>query len=198
MAVSGGRDRYLAHLRSSVRGLWTGALDTAQFSDAMFSGIRRFLTLAWLEGSMRCGIGEADLSPEELVKREQVIVAEFGYVAGFADAINAGSKAVGGGLAPLFARAELWANRYPEVATMAELMACRDQKKQWRMNPRKEHCGDCKKLHGKVKRASVWEAAGVHPNAYELECGPGRKCGCALEDTNDPITPGPLPKLANA
>lgn len=190
---------YRAQLRAAVRGLWAGVLDSAQFSDSMFSAIRRFLTQAWHEGAAKCGLQPGDLTPEELIALEQVIVAEFGYVPGFAAAIIEGDKASGGSVGPLLARAELWANRYAEVAIQAELMACKDQKMIWRLGAVKtEHCSDCLRLDGKVKRASVWEKAGLHPKAYKLQCGPGRACKCTLTKTTLPITPGPLPRIAES
>jgi hypothetical protein len=57
------------------------------------------------------------------------------------------------------------------------------------------NCNDCLKLEGKVKRASVWEASGIRPQSHALECR-GYNCQCSLEETNEPLSRGPLPGIS--
>ena len=192
------RALYAASLRAAVRGLWSGVISPAQFSDSMFIAIRKHLAMAWEEGAARCGVLLSDYSPEEVAALRAVIQAEYGYVAPFGVDIGAGSQANGGKLAPFIARTELWANRYTEVVGQAEMMACGDEKFEWLLGRVKtEHCADCKRLHGKVKRASTWAKANIHPQSHALECN-GYHCKCRFEKTDKPVTPGPLPRLANA
>lgn len=192
------RALYAASIRAPVRGLWSGVLNPAQFSDSMFRSIRKYLTLGWEAGAARCGMLPADLSPEELVALRAVIQAEYAYVAPFGVDIVAGNQKSGGKLAPFIARTELWANRYTEVVGQAEMLACGDEKFEWQLGRvLTVHCSDCKRLNGKVKRASVWAKANIHPKSHALECN-GYNCKCHFEKTTKPTTPGPLPRLANA
>ncbi len=189
---------YRAQLRAAVRGLWSGVIDASQFSEVFYSAIRRYLTQAWRAGAAKCGIAPADLTPEESVALENVIGTEFGYVADFTNDILARDKASGTKIASHLFRADQWAERWPEVLSQAEVMACKDAKMIWRLGASKVHCDDCLRLNGKVKRASTWAVAGLHPKAYKLQCGPGRHCRCSLTRTSLPLTPGPLPVITES
>ena len=199
--MTAGAANYRNGIRSAVRGLWLGAFDFYQFYDAMEVTVRNGLTVAWYEGSSECGILPADLSPTERAAIAQAIAGELGHIDGFATEIEAGSKANGGKVGPLLARAEMWILRYQDVVNQAKVMACADQKLEWvwqAFKATKEPCGTCRdKLNGKVKRASYWQQVGVRPqnppNPY-LECG-GWECGCGLLVTDKPMSRGPLPKL---
>jgi hypothetical protein len=191
-----GLDIYRKSLRDNVRGLWSGALDYDQFWDAMTATIQRRLPQAWYEGAKDCGVMPADLSPEERLALQQAIVNEMSFIAKFADAIMAGSKARGGKLQPLLTRVSRWAQRYADLQNRARLMACEDQKLQWVMGPTKEHCNSCLRLSNKVKRASYWRRVNVYPQSPpnpNLECkGFGL---CQLLPTEERCSPGPLPRL---
>ena len=124
-------------------------------------------------------------------------MAEFGYAAKLAADVEAKNKDAGGELSPLVARAGMWATRYTEVRNMARTLAGAEQRLEWVWTPRKEHCPDCRRLNGIVKRASTWllaRARGLYPQSRALDCH-GYKCGCELKPTNKPLTPGPLPKI---
>ena len=59
------------------------------------------------------------------------------------------------------------------------------------------NCSTCLRLDGKVKRASEWEAANLHPQSppnEKLLCR-GWRCACVLEPTTEPLSRGPLPVL---
>lgn len=175
--MTAGATNYRNGIRSAVRGYWVGALDFYQFYDGMEAAIRNGLTLAQYEGAKACGILPAELSPTERAALAQAIANEIGHIDGFAIEIEAGSKANGGKLGPLHAKAERWILRYKDVANQAKVSACKDQKLMWvhqALGATKEPCGTCKdKLNGKVKRASYWQRVGVRPqnppNSY-LEC----------------------------
>lgn len=191
-----GAARYRAGLRSEVRALWTGATDYFQFWEGMMTTIQSLLTLAWYKGAAECGIQPAELSPEERVVLQDAIRNEMGYIDELAARVEENSKANGGKLTPLLTSLNVWANRYNDVENRAKLMACGDRKLKWVLGVA-EHCSSCVKLHGKVKRASYWQARGVQPqnppNAL-LECG-GWNCQCGLIPTDGPASKGPLPRL---
>ena len=195
--ASAGAANYRNGIRAAVRGLWLGAFDFYQFYDALDVTIRNGLTTAWYEGAAECGILPADLSPTERAAIAQAIAGELGHIDSFATEIEAGSKANGGKVGPLLARAEMWILRYQDVVNRAKVMACADQKLEWVLGLTKEHCSTCLKLTGKVKRASYWQQVGVRPQSPPnplLECG-GWACLCNLIITDAPMSKGPLPNL---
>lgn len=58
------------------------------------------------------------------------------------------------------------------------------------------NCGDCRRLDGRVYRASTWAKYDIYPRNWDLECR-GVRCGCAFEETDEPCTPGFPPHLSN-
>lgn len=193
--ASGG-DAYGAAIRAAVRGLWAGDLDKMTFIDSMLASFGRRLTTAWYAGAAECGIKPDELSDEEKNALHEMIGQQMQHVYPFADAIIAGNKAGGGALAPLLSRAEMWSSRYQDAYTRARAMACGDKKGVWMLGRTEVHCASCLKLNGKVKRMSTWLATvlpGNPPNA-SIECG-GWKCDCSIQDTDAPLSRGPLPRL---
>lgn len=198
--MSAGSANYRNGIRGTIRALWGGVWSYDQFYDGLSTAIDMGITTAWYEGAAECGIVPADLTPEEKAAMRQAIFHETNYITRLAADIEAGSKANGGKLAPLMARAETWINRYRDVVTRAQMMACEDQKLRWVLHGAhftKDPCNSCVKLNGKVKRASYWQRVGVQPQNppnLSLECG-GWLCGCAFEVTDEPVSKGPLPHL---
>jgi len=192
--TSGG---YESAIGSAIRALWTGAIDAGQFSDLLLAAIRRYLTAAWEAGMADVGVEPEEITEDERAELERLIMTEFGYVARLTGDIEARNKDAGGELAPLVARAGMWATRYTEARNMARTLAGAEQRLEWVWTPRKEHCPDCRRLNGIVKRASTWllaRARGLYPQSRALDCH-GYHCGCELKPTNKPLTPGPLPKI---
>jgi len=187
---------YTAAIRSCVRALWSGEWDYDLFFQGMLDTIRYHIPQAWYAGAKECGILPSELTQQERVALEQAIQYELQWIDGFAAAIEENSKANGGKLGPLFARAAVWIGRWEGVRVKAMTMACQDRKLRWTLGEA-EHCRSCMKLAGKVKRASYWNEHGILPrvhNADYLECG-GWRCQCTLEPTDEPASKGPLPKL---
>jgi hypothetical protein len=193
--VASGGDNYRKGLRNSVYGLWAGVLDKSDFQNAMSSTIERWLTVAWNEGAAECGISPEELTVEEHRALLNAIDSELGHLSGYADYIIQNSKANGGKRDTVFKRLEGWVRRYQDLTNRAKTMACKDKKLEWSLGATEDHCRICNKLHGKVKRASYWEAAGLHPQDPpndRLDCG-GWNCLCELRLTDKPISKGPLP-----
>ena len=178
-------------IRSAVRGLWSGALTPGQFSDALEAVIQRNLTNAWTEGAADCGISADELTDQETTALAAFIDNQFGFIDGYGEAIEAESKAEGGKLTPLFARAEMWVTRYGEARNKAKALACADSKLEWRIDVHcKEHCFSCTRLNGKVKRGSYWDKT-ILPRSRDLECG-GWRCCCNLMATDKSVSKGRL------
>lgn len=187
---------YQLNLRANARALWAGEWDEFDFYLQMLSTIRRGFTNAFYEGAASCGISPSELSREEAQRLESEIVSENVYIDGLADFISANSKALGGKLLAIYARVDLWVNGYNRIFGLAQTLACGDLKYRWVLGNRKEHCADCKKLNGRVYRGSVWAKYDIYPRHWALACR-GVHCGCSLEKTDDPVTPGHPPALTH-
>jgi len=185
---------YRLGIRTAVRGLWKGWMEYDQAYEQMYLTIDMGLRNAWYEGMREAGLVPADMTTKEEIALKREVVKNQGYIDGFLSACEEYSQANGYKLSPLFARAEVWVNRYLEVRNIALTMAINDPKLEWVMGVRIEHCIDCIRLDGKVKRASVWEANDVRPQHPDLECG-GWKCGCEFMPTDKPCTPGTIHTL---
>jgi len=190
--ASGSEADFRLNLRAAVRGFWGGTLDFLGFLESMNGTIHRGLTNAWNEGAGMVGINPGELNDEEKNALTIEINGDLLWSFGFANTINAKSKANGGKLAPLLKRTDMWANRYQAVVSHAMAMAGRDQKLKWVWNEIKEHCPDCRKLNGRVYRASMWNKYDLRPRMRRLNCH-GYRCGCRFEPTSDPVTPGRPP-----
>lgn len=190
-----GQKTYTAEMRSMTRALWTGAMSWEQaFSLGMFN-IQAGLTNAWHRGMESVGLKPIDMTSQERIRLQQIIAAETVHLAPYLDAIERGSKANGGKLGPMMTRAKMWANRFRDVENQARQMAQNDPRLVWHLGATEEHCRDCNRLDGKVKRATTWQRYGVRPQSPQLECK-GFNCLCVLESTELPLSKGPLPRLA--
>lgn len=148
---------------------------------------------AWMEGESECGLLPDERSPQERAALVRAQNEQLPFIEGFADAVADGSRANGGLLNATDYRVDMWVNRYNEIVNQARVTACGDLKYEWVLGPA-EHCPDCLKLAGKVKRGSYWKEMGILPQSSVLFCG-GYNCKCKLVPTDKPLSRGPLPKL---
>lgn len=191
-----GSEGYQSAINSAVRGLWSGALDRAAFTSSMRATVSRWLAIAWREGMKACDVNPDEITDEQAQVINDIVKREFTFISGFGADIAAGNKASGGLVRPFLNRAAQWANRYNEVKFIAQILACADKRYRWVMDPKKKHCKDCTKLHGKVRTGAGWIKYGVAPGSYKLACK--GNCGCELKRTNLPVTPGSLPRVSGA
>ena len=192
-----GEDRYRRAIRGAVRGYWSGVIDYGQFFDMMLTTTRAGVTDAYHAGARDCGILPSELTPLERGALEYNIRFENQWIQGLAEAIDAGSKANGGKLTPLFNRADIWIGRWVGIRSEARAAACADQKLEWVQGATEQGCPSCSKLSGKVKRASWWYENGILPRVHassKLACG-GWHCDCELVPTDKPCSPGSMPSL---
>ena len=190
-SASYGRD-----IRGVVRAQWSGAIDIDQAFDIFSDTVRIGLTRAWHEGAAECGIQPSELTPQERAALTSATISETSRIWAFLQVIEQNNKASGGSLAPLLSRAGMWALRYDDVVTRAKLMACADQKLEWVQGPTSDKCPTCTRMNGKVKRASQWAENGVHPRQppnATIQCH-GWRCLCTFEQTDKPLSKGPLPR----
>jgi len=193
--MASGIDNYRSGIRAAFRGLWLDVLSYDQFFDTLTITITNGLTRAWNEGAADCGMTPEDRTAEEQKELMQAIYNEYSFIDRMATDIEAHNRAQGGKLEPLLARGDLWAMRYQDVANRARALACGDQKLEWVLGMTKKHCETCLRLAGVIKRASQWEATGLHPQMppnERLECG-GWRCLCTFRVTKLKASPGPMP-----
>lgn len=188
-------------IRAQVRSLLFGHTDEFGFTDNMLSAMERAFERAWQEGAADCGIGPDERTAEEATALNNYVNTQATFIPGFARRITqarddalANDEKITQNTGGVLSQASMWANRYNEVVSMAKTMACGDKKQIWVLGPT-EHCGDCSKLAGKVKRGSVWVAADIRTQSPRLECG-GFNCQCQLKPTDAKATPGRLPALS--
>lgn len=176
-------------IRNITRDLWRGSIDLAIFFALGSIILRSGLIGAFNRGAAACGISAGEMTGQELKARDEIVSVNIGFLGGYGEAIVQSARAVGGALAPILSRAEMWTNRWGEAFSEGQMLACRDQKLEWVWNPIKEHCDDCLKYHGRVYRASSWAKVGIYPRSSELQCG-GFRCGCRFQETDSPAMPG--------
>ena len=195
MIEKAGAGVYRMAIRNAIRGLWTGAVDREQFGDIMSLAIEQGLAAAFAEGAKDCGIKPGDYTEAEQDAIQEAIVNELTHVSDLADAVQAGSKANGGKIDPLFQRGEMWIIRYKDLVNRGKVMACGDRKYVWTLGDA-EHCTTCARLAGQVRRGSFWRDHVLPQNAPndKLECG-GWRCQCSLQGTDDPVTRGRFPRV---
>ncbi len=179
-------------IRAAVRSLWKSIITRSEFVRVMRITLNRGFEQAWREGAKSVGILPGERTVEEKIAKLRIQIISQTAIPGFARFIFENQR----GISPLsksLRRAELWINRYNEVKNLAIQMSAADQKLIWQVGPT-EHCVDCVRLNGKVKRASQWLAAGIKPQDSRLNCG-GFRCKCTTTKTDKPLSKGPLPKL---
>ena len=73
----------------------------------------------------------------------------------------------------------LWSNNIASTENLGALMDREDSWYMWQFGATERHCRDCANLNGQIHRASEWRAAGIRPQAPDLQCG-GWRCDCRL------------------
>jgi hypothetical protein len=172
-----GIDRYRQNLRAAVYGLWSGQTDRGEFQEQFELAVDVGLRRAWHEGIADLGLQPEDMTQDEQSALSMFILGQFDYVDGFADFIEANSKAAGGKMATLQTRLSMWVNRYNDARNQAKLTAEIDPPLTWEFGPTEEHCDDCAYARGKTYRASIWKKWGWEPQSRDLECS-GYLCQC--------------------
>lgn len=184
---------YQRELRDLARGLWNDSLSVGQFSTALDATIQREYKNAFTEGVHRANLSVADLTDDERGELDELIANEQQYVDQLSFYIYDNRKGKGK-LQAVRSRVDKWVARYLSVRETGFMVAKRVEPLQWRWNPRKEHCKDCENLNGRVYRAATWRKMNIAPQSPRLQCF-GIYCGCALTDTDQPLTKGRPPKI---
>lgn len=174
-------------LRRAVLNFWRGDTNEFEFIDAMMSAIDEQYRRAWREGMRANGLDPVfDNQPQWDKALNQRINQEHNYILDFGAAILK-AREEGAPIDALYARADLWIQRYNEVVDLAKITTGGDKKYIWLWGATEEHCTQCAWLQGVVAFGSVWKASGWVPKGSNLECG-GFNCECGVYETDLPIT----------
>lgn len=194
-----GANRYRKDISGLVQNLWNGSISGPEFLRALkYQIIPIAFEQAWMDGARQGGITSfEELTDEEKNSLGVRIKTEKTFVRGFRDYVAAHTKADGYKLRMFKPRIELWVNRYMDVVSEAMMMAGGDKKYRWQMYA-KENCRSCRKLNGQVRRMSFWKEHNCRPQHEDLVCmdsadGP-TVCRCEFEETDEPLSRGPLPR----
>jgi hypothetical protein len=199
-------DFFLSTMTNLIESVYEGSLG------GEFTNIARNLILgqisqayeqAWVDDG-------GDLPPPEYLRdaSQASVLAQYEHVDGLYQAII-DARVDKTPLAPLRARAPLWAQRYVEAYNDAKnLIAMQTGGKQkWRLGATEVHCPFCSAFNGLVAYASEWRELGIQPqNAPnpaltgtrhgEKGCE-GWRCDCSFEDTDQRRSPKVYDTLLN-
>lgn len=186
-------DYYGGRLDAYARDLYNGKIDEGGYIDKMTGMISDQLTRAWNEGMRDNKLDPAqDMTPEFQQVLDDAINSEYDHVLDFAQFIL-DQKEAGAGLDAIYARADLWQQRYTDVANQARIVtANKGDLYEWIYGDT-DHCETCAALNGQVATMADWEDSGFmpqNPPNDALECG-GWRCQCQLQKTDKEAT-GPI------
>ena len=171
---------------------YRGQIGYAEFFISMEDAVTRYLTQAWHEGARIMGILPDEMSTTEREELDAQIANDHSFIGGLADAIAMLHTDQAPSGKTITQRLDYWSAAYVRVRERAKIIAGQDQKLEWVLGPA-EHCPDCLRLAGKVKRASLWRKYNYSPKSHNLACR--QNCKCELVVTDKPLSRGPLPKV---
>jgi len=184
-------DYYLANIQGLVNGVYSNYIG-GEFIDSMANLISGQLLDAYQQAIADQGFTDFFLPDYLQESLDALILSQYNYVDQFfRDIVDA--RIDGTPVAPLLARAELWAQRWKEAYNEAtRLMTIKNGGNlEWQEGDTEDKCSTCLALDGIVAWASEWSALNVKPqNApnNKIECG-GWKCGCSLTPTDKRRSP---------
>lgn len=198
-------DYMLRAIEGLVNGVYSSNIG-GQFIDTMANLISGQLTQAYRQAFEDEGFTDAFLPAYLTESLEAMILNQFDFVDQYyRDIVDA--RVDGTSIAPLLARAQLWANRYNEAYNEAIKLITLNNGGNlvWKLGATEKHCPLCSRYDGIVARASEWEALGIAPqNAPnhaltgeidgEKGCE-GWHCDCRLEPTDARRSPNAYGRL---
>jgi hypothetical protein len=185
-------------LSQAVRELYNGKSSEDDFLSTMTTLLDEQTRRAWNEGMRLNDLDPAkDMTEAFEAELRNIQDEEFSHVDGFIAAIVQAGKD-GTPVDPLLTRAGLWASRYPDIVSRAQVFtAPKDLNFRWIYGDTIQHCDTCSKLEGIVATAADWadlQARGIYPQSPNLDCS-GFNCDCHLDSTDDDVTPGGIPSV---
>ena len=189
---------YRDRLRAAVRDLYRGDITDIEYLTEMQALIDDQLQGAWNAGMREAGLDpQTDMTDAMLDALASIIQNEYDHLIDFAAAILK-AKDDQTGFEGLYARADIWANRWTDTKQQALVMSApSDLNLRWVYGDT-DHCSTCEGLNDIIATSYAWSQSGVRPqnppNSH-LECG-GWRCQCNLEPTDDKPSDGNIPGTA--
>jgi len=184
-------DFFLQNVERMIESVYNGFLG-GEFIDLMANVISGQLTQAYQQAFADEGFTDFILPPYLQSSLESLILSQYDHVDGlYRDIVDA--RVDGTPIAPLLARAQLWAGRWTEAYNEAVRLIAVEMGGRliWKLGATEKHCSSCSALNGIIAFASEWDELGVAPQGAPnsaLECG-GWKCDCSLSSTTQRRTP---------
>lgn len=165
-------------LTTAINAALSDLVSRASFGGVMRAMLKRAGTQAYLDG-----FDEEELDEIGQNAVDDWVAQNSEYVSAFADRVFAE------GLSPteVESHVDMWGNKaLGDIYMQGLVRDQRDQRFMWVWDESiEQHCVDCERLNGQVHRLSQWTSRGWVPQGDRLKCG-GFKCGCKLEQTDDP------------
>jgi hypothetical protein len=174
--------------------LYNNKIDTVSFLDSATEIIFHGFSSAWYQGAKSVGIQPDELTDAEKQAMQVAIYQQLIYLPGFADYVYHNSRLMNDSLPAVLNRMSMWIIRWNQFVNQGRMMARLDQKLKWVRGPTSDSCDDCKRLDGRVYRASTWLKYDIRPQSHRLKCK-GFKCLCGLYATTDRCNPGRPPGI---
>lgn len=191
-------DFFLKQLEGLIKGVYNGDI-AGEFVDVMANLISGQLTQAF-EQAWKDEEGEGSLPDYLSSALEDMILGQYEHVDQFYRDIQ-DARIDQTPIAPLLARAPLWAQRWTEAYNQAVALIVSENGGNliWQLGATEQHCETCAALNGIVAFASEWEQLDVHPQGAPndlLVCG-GWQCDCSLESTDKRRSPKAFDAIMN-
>lgn len=138
------------------------------------------------------GLKKAEMTEEESAWVQEWILKQNDFIEAVATAIYEDGKVTA---KEAEGKAVLWWNKsidpaYSEMVFSASKNGAFLRK----LGATEQHCVDCVKIDGQVRRASFWHNIGIWNASPKTQCG-GWRCQCQNVATDKPITRGRFPQL---
>lgn len=151
-----------------------------RFGTVARAQLRRYGTQAYKDGLEFNGVVDEDLTADDLSAITDWLAEQSEYVTNFANNVFEGRISE----SSISAHVDMWASKsLRDIFNRGVLAADADAMMQWHYDPSKEHCDDCKRLHGQIHRMSAWMSRDLVPGSSKLKCK-GYHCGCEFRRTN--------------
>lgn len=193
-------DYMLAQVRGLVSGVYNNNLG-GEFIDIMANVISGQLTQAYQQALEDEGFTDFSLPDYLQESLDAMVLNQYTFVDQYyRDIVDARIDQTP--IAPLLARAELWAQRWTEAYNEAVRLITLHMggNLEWTLGQTEAHCTTCANLNGIVARAAEWDILNVHPQHApntKLECG-GWKCDCQLSPTTKRRSPNAYGRIEEA
>jgi 2'-5' RNA ligase len=169
-----------------------GRIDRRKFGNALRNAIEVGIRKAYLDGLEDGGVTGAELSDDDMDWLNRWMDKQRQFVINLTNAIYKDDRVTPG---EVDGKAIMWWNGSVAPAYAQALVSAASNASFERvLGNTEEHCRDCKRIAGQVRRASFWKRIGIWGASGKTECG-GWQCECKNVPTDRPLSRGRFPIL---